>query len=429
MCNKKIASLFLFMLAMLIAVLGLMSGCQQHNDTSDPSLTEDNFLPTPTYDEIYATGEFSDTQATPSSQRVRVLPTHDTVYTFYTEWSRSYVEEDGGISTYSLCQDPVCNHTALPCIAYAARTSGNIIEAEGKLYLLLYTNGEKYIKLAEYDPSTGSYTTLEEYDNGGELLVRLGRYLYYYIIRVDNETEMGKLQTTRLLYRYDIKERECVKIAEMSPNRLFYYPSGINGAIYYMDASRNLCRCDANFQNVETLVRTANVMNYQVVSNKIYYLTKDSDQVFGTLACLNLEDLSTDTLYNDVTWFCIDEGTLYYTQYTPIEAFTWDFPTTDEEGNRIIELTPIMVSHGNMIYQISLDKSGEKGSKIPVCAGLADQDCYLGEVFAICNGYIYAQIKEPYEEGTKKGMLTGIGAVNLSSGIACLIDCETVLYS
>lgn len=427
MCKKK-ASLFLFILVVLITLLCLMNGCQQ-NDTSAPFLTEADSLPTPTHNEIYAEGEFHDTQATPSSQRLRVFPTQNAVYSFFTEWNRSYTEEDGGLSTYSLCQDPVCNHVDLPCIGYAARTSGNIIEAEGKLYLLLFTDGEKYIELAEYDLSTGSYTTLEEYDNGGELLVRLGRYLYYYIIRVDNETETGKVQTTRVFYRYDIKERECVKVAEMPPSKAFYYPSGVNGAIYYMDASRNLCRCDANFRNEETLVRTANVMNYQVVSNKVYYLTKDGDQEFGTLSCLNLEDSSTDTLYNDVTWFCIDEGTLYYTQYAPLEAFVWDFPMTDENGNQTLASTPIIVSYSNTIYQISLDKSGEKGSKISVCAGLTDQDCYLGEVFTVCNGYLYAQIKEPYVEGTKKGMLTGIGAVNLTNGFACLIDSETVLYS
>lgn len=405
-----------------------MNSCQQ-NDTSVPLPTEIDSLPMPTYNEIYAEGEFRDTQVTPSSQRLRVFPTQTVVYSFFTEWNRSYAEENGELSIYSLCQDPVCNHAALPCIGYAARTSGNIIEAEEKLYLLLFTDGEKYIELAEYDLSTGSYTTLEEYDNGGELLVRLGKYLYYYIIRVDNETETGKLQTTRVFYRYDILERKCVKVAEMSPSKTFYYPSGANGAIYYMDASRNLCRRDANFQNEEILVKTANVMNYQVVSKKVYYLTKDDNQEFGTLYCLNLEDSSTDTLYNNVTWFCINEGTLYYTQYAPLEAFVWDFPRTDENGNQILASTPIIVSYGNTIYQISLDKSGEKGSKLSVCAGFTDQDCYLGEVFTVCNGYLYAQIKEPYMEGAKKGMLTGIGAVNLINGIACLIDSEIVLYS
>ena len=59
------------------------------------------------------------------------------------------------------------------------------------LYLLIEGDGAKNNQFIEYDLSSGKYSVLGEFENGGQLITRLGRFVYFFIIRVDGQTESG----------------------------------------------------------------------------------------------------------------------------------------------------------------------------------------------------------------------------------------------
>ena len=320
----------------------------------------------------------------------------------------------------------MCTHTSLPCISYAALASSEIVEANGMLYLLIEGDGEKYNKFIEYDLSAGKYSVLGEFENGGQLITRLGRFVYFFIVRVDGQTESGKLLTTRLIYRYDIFEKKLDKIDELSPKDTFFMPSSQNGYIYYIDSVNTLYRCDANLQNKEKLA--VNVMTYEVVSDDIYYLSHTSGAEYGTIFVLHTDDSSIDELYSNVTWFCINNNIMYYSLYSPIDAFEWDIPTQDENGNQVLKSKAILVDHGNTIYNIGIDNIGDEGKALDICSQLTNKELYIGPVFSVLDGYLYTQLKESYHLNSQKGLHTGIAAIDLDNSEVYWIDTEYVMY-
>lgn len=378
-------------------------------------------------DEIYANGDFEENLITPAYKRTRIFPTGDIAYSFFTHWSRVYVSPDNHTLSFAqLCQDSLCTHTSLPCISYAALVSSEVVEANGILYLLLEGDGEKSNKFIEYDLSSGKYSILGEFENGGQLITRLGRFIYFFIIRVDGQTDSGRVLTKRLIYRYDISEKKLDKIDELSPTEIFFMPSSRGGYIYYINSLNTLYRCDANMQNKDELA--GNVTTYEVVDEDIYYLFKLPGAEYGTIFVLHTDDASTEELYSNVTWFCINDNTMYYSLYSPIGAFEWDIPAQDESGNRVLKSTEISVEHGNTIYSIGLDNVGSKGKVLKVCSSLTDNEQYMGPAFSVLNGYLYTQLKESYHSNSKKGLHTGIAAISLENGEVYWIDTEYVMY-
>ncbi len=422
----------IFITFFLIFVVLQLVGCQKDNSriTPTPDGNTDYNLKNYTYDEIYKDSIFDDDMSTPAYRRTKIYPTKNTIYSFFTSWKRSYINEDRTVSTYTFCQDPLCSHTKLPCISYAALTSDNIIEANGKLYLLIQGDGEKSNKFIEYDTSSGKYTMIGEFVNGGQLIARLGRFVYFYVIRMDGQVDSGMQLSTLLLHRYDIAEGNLEKIGERNPKEPFLHPSGHAGHIYYIDSYNNLCRCDVNLQNAVMLESNKNVITYEVIDDKIYYLTKESGNDYGTLYTLDIDNKTSRVLYDKVTWFCIYNNRLYYSKYAPLEAFDWDFPQTGENGKQVIINKTIIIMNGNIIYSINLDNAGKySGDPLSMCRKLTEQGCYLGETFAVYDGYVFTQIKEAYSHGVMNGMFTGVAAIDIANDQITRLESEYVLFS
>lgn len=433
---KKVYSLLALMLLLNLSSV-IFIGCESNTNVSpsantstiDISSTDEIHLTNYSIDEIYGNGIFSDSLASPAYKRTRIFPTNDVVFSFYTVWNRLYTSsEDHTLSYYPLCQDPICTHENLPCISYAAITSSEIIEANGLLYMLIDGEGEKYNKFIEYDLSTGQYTILSEFENGGQLITRLGRFIYFYIIRVDDETESGQQLTTRLLHRYDILDNTFTIIDEISSkNGRFFLPSTKYGYIYYIDSYDKLLRCDMNMKNKKELA--SNVVSYEVTENRIYYLSKQPEKEYGTIFEVDLDTSTTTKLYDEITWFCLYQDIMYYSIYSPISAFEWDFPMQDENAGYIINSTMISIDNGNVIYKIDLDRTGSPGEQLNFCTSLTNSHLYLGNTFSVFNGFVFTQLKESYHHESKKGMHTGIAAIDIATGNIYWIDSEYVLYS
>ncbi|MDD4773586.1 MAG: hypothetical protein PHZ09_08270 [Eubacteriales bacterium] len=422
----------IFITFSLIIIIMQLVGCQK-DDSRIPQTNDGNtdyYLRNYAYDELYKDGVFDEDMSTPAYKRTKVYPTKNTVYSFFASWKRSYINENRTISTYPLCRDPLCSHTKLPCISYAALTSDSVIEANGKLYLLISGDDEKKNKFIEYDTSSGKYTVIGEFVNGGQLIARLGRFVYFYVIRIDGHTDSGMQLSTLLLHRYDIAEKSLEKIGERNSKESFLQAAGHAGYIYYIDVYYNLCRCDVNFQNVVELVSNKNVITYEVIYDKIFYLTKESGNDYGILYSLDIDNKISEELYDEVTWFCIYNNKLYYSKYSPVEAFDWDFPQTGEDGKRVIKNKMIIIMNGNTIYSIDLDKAGKKvGNPLPMCEKLTEEGCYLGETFAVYDGYVFTHLKESYSDGAKKGMLTGVTAISIADGQINRLESEYVIFS
>ena len=425
--NKIICTLCLLVLSLFLTY------CNGSNDngtnTAESFENQQDIVQYKTYslDEIYANGVFDENLITPAYKRTRIFPTRDVTYSFFTHWNRIYVSPNDHILSFAqLCQDSLCTHTSLPCISYAALVSSEIVEANGMLYLLIEGDGAKNNQFIEYDLSSGKYSVLGEFENGGQLITRLGRFVYFFIIRVDGQTESGKILTTRLIYRYDVFKKELEKIDERSPKDTFFMPSSQSGYIYYIDSLNALYRCDANMQNKEKLA--TNVMTYEVVREDIYYLSKSSEGEYGTIFVLHTDDSSIEELYPNVTWVCVNNNTMYYSLYSPIDAFEWDIPTQDENGNQTLKSTVICVEHGNTIYNVDLDNIGSSGKVIGICSSLTDKELYIGPTFSVLNGYLYTQLKESYHSNSQKGLHTGVAAIDLTNGEVYWIDTEYVMY-
>ena len=187
--NKIICTLCLLVLSLFLTY------CNGSNDndtnTAESFENQQDIVQYKTYslDEIYANGVFDENLITPAYKRTRIFPTRDVTYSFFTHWNRIYVSPNDHILSFAqLCQDSLCTHTSMPCISYAALVSSEIVEANGMLYLLIEGDGAKNNQFIEYDLSSGKYSVLGEFENGGQLITRLGRFVYFFIIRVDGQT-------------------------------------------------------------------------------------------------------------------------------------------------------------------------------------------------------------------------------------------------
>ncbi|MBQ8511283.1 MAG: hypothetical protein IJ497_01595, partial [Clostridia bacterium] len=112
-----------------------------------------------------------------------------------------------------------------------------------------------------------------------------------------------------------------------------------------------------------------------------------------------------------------DGDTLYYSLYDPIDAFKWEIWMKTKDGQSKKLVTKMVQQYfRNTIYRISPDKAGKKGTAAPFCETLTDKDFYLADVYAIHNGMLIGQFKEPYSEGTRKGMTTGKAVIDVETG-------------
>ena len=393
-------------------------------DTTESTITEYSL------EEIYPQG-FDDYITDPTYHRILIYPMKDRMYSCSPLPLWTYINDSNEISTYSVCQDPLCDHSSLPCLSYVLGTNiSDFVESNGKLYLIIHEDDPYKCQLIEYDPEAGKYVVLGEFDYGGEVLGKLGRFVYFYIIRFDGQTESLMQLTTRIIYRYDILESKTEKLIELPQNYEVWYTIGYNGYIYYTDKYRKLYRCDANFQNKETII-DEKIEKYSLTRDYIYYLTKENEEHnTGTLYALDIKNNTGEILYKDIMWFYIENNTLYYSRYDPVEAFEWDFATYDEDWNKKIERRTITVNHGNKIYSINLENAGEKeGKLLSFSETLRDKGYYLSESYTVYNGFLFSQSREEYSEGDKKGIKSGVAAISIETGEVFQLSTEYIMQS
>jgi hypothetical protein len=84
----------------------------------------------------------------------------------------------------------------------------------------------------------------------------------------------------------------------------------------------------------------------------------------------------------------------------------------------------ITVNNGNMIYRITLDKAGKKGTPVPIRETMEENDLYLSEVYAVYNGMLIFDFRGPYSEGTRKGLSSGRAIIDLETGEIVRITSE-----
>lgn len=415
-----------------IILLLLSSGCRQsekHDKESSQNIAAEAQLIEYTYEEIYDNGKYADILSDPVSERIQLYPADNGIYAYFNNWYYIHINNADILQVHSICRDPLCNHTSQSCIAYAASGSMNAYAVNGILYIMIYGEDMAGQKLAAYDLSSSQTRILSTFDTGGHLLTRLGRFLYFSIIRYDGQTDSGKMISTQLINRYDIISGKIVKLTELPPASEIYRMTAAAGYIYYLNTQRNLIRCDVNLKNSKTLISSDRVWIYTVKGKCIYYLTQNENEHYGDLYRLNTETDEHDLLYKNITWFCYDNDILYYSIYDPIEGFEWDYPVYDEKNEYVITRVTATIFNGNKVYAVHAEEAGSKiGVEVAVLSGLPDKGYYLGETYAVCDGIFYSQLKEPYTKGNKLGVINGIAGVSLASGEVVRIAADYVMY-
>lgn len=413
--------------AILIATLFVCVGCTNttvSRQTNKESITYKEF----SISEIYADGKYIDTYTSPSYDRIQIYPTSEFVYLYFSDWSCVYRKDDGTIAGLEtpFCYDPLCRHDDVSCLTYSSSASLDMVGYDGKVYMLTIGLEGGQHNFSIYDLASGKHEIADQFPAGGKIIARLGRFIYFWIQEaLEDEVPGGQQKTVRHIYRYDIETEKIEYLGERSSDISYRRVVASHGEIYYLGDDNHLWNCDYNIQNVRKVI-SKQISTYEIIGDKIYYLTLDLSGI-GKLYCRDLDGVNEELLYENVTWFCMDGETMYYSVYDPIDGFAWDILKTDENGNRILQTYTITVDHGNMIYTIPLEKIGSKGEAMKFCREFIDNDVYIGAAYTVYDGMLFTQFKESHIDGNKKGMLTGMLVMDMESGYEFRINTEVVM--
>ncbi len=426
---------FIILFAVLLFVGILLTGCDTaaHSEANTVTQQEKLELKEYIYDEIYCDPRYADDYLSPVLQRLQIYPAEGMTYLYAGSvvsdanplWHTIYTKEDGTLSVLHdpFCYDPLCTHSDITCLAYATKGTGELIPFEDKVYLatLGHPGTSNFV---EYSLSSGKYDIIDTYESGWSI-TRMGRFIYFreqIVTGTDQKT--GEQQTVHAFYRYDLETGKTDYLGKRSSDTQFGYPTPYNGEIYYLD-SYSLYKCDYNLRYAKKVTGDHKIKMFEIRDNMVWFLTETGEEM-GELYRMDLSGGEAELLYKNVTWFCMDGDMLYYSLYDPVDAFEWDIwmETKDGSGKMLVSKM-IQQNYGNTIYRISLDQAGKKGTDAPFCETLLEKDFYLADVYAIYNGMLIGQFKEPYSEGTKKGMTTGKVVINVETGEIIRITSES----
>ena len=413
---------------LLIAVILMNQSCQK-NETNTFTATESS-EPKPNYveyskEDAFVSEELSREAYPQTARSIPVFPVVDSVYSGTggeSGWVRCYIDENGALKTGSMCRDPLCAHRSDTCPAYMARSSSGLFEANGKLYFFSMIDKGKAYGLIEYDPAALTVNIVSRMDNNGIFIGRVGRFLFFYIKPEIGQKDNGQVLTETRLYRYDILKDKTEYLGKSPNMREFIFSEGYSGYIYYFGPGKMvLYRRDVNMKNEEKIVSPGKQMlTYEINGDNVYYLVREEDGQngwgYGTLYRYDMISEKTEALYHDVTWFTLDNDTIYYTLYDPIPNFDWDIVTTDGEGKKKTETQTIYSMNGNTVYRIGVDQAGKRGERVPGIEKTMENGEYIGEWYRAYKDYLIVQLKKAYKKDGKNGMYTGYAAVHMESG-------------
>lgn len=425
----------IFLLTAFLGISILFAGCGNTTQTNNHTIIQQEKIELKeyTYDEIYCRDKYADNSMTPVLKTQRIFPAEEAIYLYAGSpvsddnpcWHTIYTREDGSLSILHdpFCYDPLCGHDDISCLSYAMKGSSNLIPFEDKIYCIAMGK-PKTSNFIEYSFSTGKYNIMGTYEAGGEIITRLGRFLYFTEQTVTGQDKFGKQESVLKLYRYDLETGKTDSLGERSSDTYFGCAVPYGGEIYYLYANQ-LYKCDYNLSNAKNLTVNYKIKIFEIRDDTVWFLTETGDKM-GELYRMDLSGGEAELLYENVTWFCLDGDTLYYSLYDPVDAFEWDIwrETKDGSGKTLVSHM-ITAENGNTIYRIALDKAGKKGTAAPFCDTLTGKDFYLASIYAIYHGRLFGQFKEPYSDGTRKGMTTGIAVIDLETGEIIRITSES----
>lgn len=425
---------FIIQFTALLFVGTLLTGCNNTTHSGDNTTVHPEKLELKeyTYDEIYCDPRYADDYLSPVLRRLQIYPAEGMIYLFtgsavsdvYPLWHAIYTKGDGTLSVLHdpFCYDPLCSHNDITCLAYSTKGTTKMIPFGDKVYIMALGNAGDS-NFIEYSLSSGKYHIIATYESG-EIITRMGRFLYFYEQVDTGQDETGRQEYVEAFYRYDLETGKTDYLGERSSDTYFGNPTPYNGEIYYNYANA-LYKCDYNLQYAKKITGNHKIKMFEIRDNTVWFLTETGEET-GELYRMDLSGGESELLYENVTWFSIDGDILYYSLYAPVDAFEWDIwmKTKDGSGKMLVSKM-IPQNYGNTIYRISLNKAGKKGTAAPFCKTLPEKDFYLADVYAIYNGMLIGQFKEPYSEGTKKGMTTGKAVINVETGEITRITSES----
>ncbi|MBR2896192.1 MAG: hypothetical protein IKC03_11140 [Oscillospiraceae bacterium] len=425
----------IILLTTLLSLSMLFTGCDDAPHSVDTTAIQQEKLELKeyTYDEIYCDPRYADDYLSPVLQRLDIYPAEGMTYLYAGSpvsdadpvWHTIYTKEDGmpSILHDPFCYDPLCSHNDITCLAYTTKGTTELIPFEDKVYLAAHGRAVTS-DFIEYSLSDGKYHIIATYE-AGWTLVRMGRFIYFreqVVTGTDQKT--GEQQTVHAFYRYDLETGETDYLGKRSSDTQLGYPTPYKGEIYYLD-SYSLYKCDYNLRYAKKVTGNYKIKIFEIRDNTVWFLTETGGET-GELYRMDLYGGEAELLYENVTWFAMDGDTLYYSLYDPVDAFEWDIWMETKDGSgKMLVTKMIPQNYGNMIYRISIDKAGKKGTAAPFCKALPEKDFYLADVYAIYNGMLIGQFKEPYSEGTKKGMTTGKAVIDVETGEIIRITSES----
>lgn len=426
---------FIILFTALLFVGILLTGCDHttHSEANTVTQQEKLELKEYTYDEIYCDPRYADDYLSPVLQRLQIYPAEDMTYLYAGSavsdanplWHAIYTKEDGMPSVLHdpFCYDPLCSHNDITCLAYTTKGMTNLIALEDKVYMIATGRiGES--NFVEYSLSSGKYEILGTYEQGGWIITRMGRFIYFTEkIVTGQDQKTGQQESVLALYRYDLETGKTDELGHRSGNTHFFTPTPYNGEIYYIYANQ-LYKCDYNLRYAQKITGSHKIKMYGIREDVVWFLTETGGET-GELYRMDLSGGEAELLYENVTWFCTDGDTLYYSLYDPVDAFEWDIwmETKDGSGKMLVSKM-ITVKNGNMIYRITLDKAGQKGTPVPIRETMEENDLYLSEVYAVYNGMLIFDFRGPYSEGTRKGLSSGRAVIDMETGEILRITSE-----
>jgi len=427
---KKFITIFtIFLCASLLFV-----GCDSTTHSGDNTVVppEKLELKEYTYDEIYCDPRYADDYLSPVLQRLQIYPADGMAYLYAGSavsdtnplWHAIYTKEDGMPSVLHdpFCYDPLCSHNDITCLAYTTKGTTELIPFEDKVYLV--ARGQPGTSnFIEYSLSSGKYNIIDTYESGWSI-TRMGRFIYFreqVVTGADQKT--GQQESVLAMYRYDLETGKTDYLGHRSSDMHFRTPTPYNGEIYYIYANQ-LYKCDYNLQYAQRIAGKHKVKMYEIRDDVIWFLTETGGNT-GELYRMDLSGGEAELLYENVTWFCMDGDTLYYSLYDPVDAFEWDIWMETKDGSgKMLVTKMITVNNGNMIYRITLDKVGHKGTPVPIRETMEENDLYLSEVYTVYNGMLIFDFRGPYSEGTRNGLSSGRAIIDLETGEIVRITSE-----
>jgi len=417
-----------------LSALFLLAGCGSGTPAGDTvHRKEEVKLKEYTYDEIYCDPRYVDDYLSPVLQRERVYPAENMVYHYAGSavsdanplWHTIYTKEDGMPSVLHdpFCYDPLCSHDDITCLAYGTKGKTNLIALEDKVYMIALGKIRES-NFVEYSLSSGKFSILGTYEYGGELITRMGRFIYFTERIETGQDSTGKLESVKALHRYDLETGKTDFLGERSGDTYFGNPTPYGGEIYYTYANL-LYKCDYNLRYAKKITGSYKIKIYEIRDDMVWFLTETGDKT-GDLYRMALSGGEAELLYENVTWFSMDGDTLYYSLYDPIDAFEWEiWMETKDRSGKILVSKMITVYNGNIVYRISLDKAGKKGTAAPFCKTMTGTDFYLSETYAVYNGLLITHFRGPYSEGTRKGLSSGTAVIDVETGEIVRVTSES----